>query len=186
MSYDFTFNHKTFFALVFCLVALLLATFFAGFFTGILRIPRSQVISSKSSTPKLEKLVSTEKDAQTKPVAQNPATGTSEESPKPSAGQVKSAETADTKMNNIGKQEERQYCLQFGSFQEKSQADRQLNDLAAKGITAMEESREDSYQQNWFVVRMGAFQNFDEASQAADGLRSKLNQPVLVRPTDSL
>jgi cell division protein FtsN len=183
MSYDFSFSPKTLIAIVFCLVGLLLITFFAGFFTGVVRLSHSQVIPDKFLKPDLQQLTSKEKSAP-KAAAPTPVAGTAEEPVKQSANPEAAGKS--TTPGAAGKQEDRHYCLQFGDFEDKTLADQQIRELAAKGVTATETSKEDAYQRSWFVVRMGSFDSFDEASQAADGLRTKLSQPVLVRPADSL
>lgn len=171
MSYDFSFTAKTWIALVCCSVGLLTATFFVGFLSGRLYAPQEIILPREkqfggargtSSTPSGTAISSTKPAAQEVPVTKMV---------------VKEDSTA---------RDVQRYCVQFGSYQDKTTADQRVKDLAAKQIVAEEEVRQDHYQQSWFVVRMGSYDTLDEASQAAEGLRSRLNQPVLVRPVDSL
>jgi len=172
MSYDFSFSPKAFFGTILCLAGLLIATFFAGVVVGTLR----QSPLAKTSTPAPasppKRIFASNKSA-----AANPA---------PSTPAQENATPPPTQEQASLHQEQRRYCLQYGIFQDKMQADQLLKDLSTKGVTASEATKEDQYKQSWIVIRSGDYATFEEASQSADILRPKLNQPVLVRPSASL
>lgn len=172
MSYDFSFTPKTWIALLCCSAGLLVVTFFSGLLVGRLHAP--QVINpSQQKSFAGGKVASSSKSAGNTPAQAKLAA--------PESVAAKAATKSDAPERDI-----QRYCLQFGSYQDKTIADQRVKDLAAKQIAANEEVRQDHYQQSWFVVRMGSYDTLDEASQAAEGFRSRLNQPVLVRPVDSL
>lgn len=167
MNYDFSFSPRAFWGTAICLVTLLLATFLAGFVIGTIReahrhpalVQAHPILSRAHASP----TVAT-------PTASAPENSSTTPSPSTSSAQAQT----------------KHYCLQFGIFKDKGPADQLVKDLSGKGVTATETTKEDQYEQTWLVIRAGDFSSFEDASQAADGLRPKLSQPVLVRPSDSL
>ncbi len=79
-----------------------------------------------------------------------------------------------------------QYCLQFGSFRDKKNAQALVKTLKKAGVTATVVVFADTNGQPWYVVRSGSYAAIDEASQSAASLRAQQNISVLVRRTGVL
>ena len=74
-----------------------------------------------------------------------------------------------------------EYCLQFGSFRDKKNAQTLVKTLKKSGVTATVVVFADTNGQPWYVVRSGSYAAIDAAAQSAASLRAQQKISVLVR-----
>lgn len=73
------------------------------------------------------------------------------------------------------------YCLQFGAFQDKANADAKVKNLNESGITAEVLSTHDFAGRSWFAVRTGSYDGLIAATNAAHALSERTGDYVIVR-----
>ncbi len=78
------------------------------------------------------------------------------------------------------------YCLQYGSFQEKKNAESAIKELKKNGIAAKIFVFVDSNSATWYAVRSGSYPSIDKAAESASKIAKKTNMSVLVRRSDAI
>ena len=74
------------------------------------------------------------------------------------------------------------FSIQAGAFLIRKNAEKRIAFLKMRGYLASLEVLTDSQKRIWYAVRMGAYDNREDAKGVAANLTSKVNFPTSVRP----
>ncbi len=80
----------------------------------------------------------------------------------------------------------RNFCLQYGSFQDKKNAESLIKTLKKNGISATVFVFVDEDAKTWYAVRSGIYSSIDAAAKSASEIKKKTSMSVLVRRSDTI
>jgi cell division protein FtsN len=199
MTYDFSFDKKSATLLAGCGLVFAALLVSAGFLLGVQhanRVPpvnaTRQIAAIKLPTTPELKPPSTHVSAiplaaaQPDPGKSAPAAASNSESASPSvpvaAGAPDSTNAALTPRGPHAVHDRKpKYCLQFGTFQDKANADTKVKSLKEAGITAEVLSTHDFAGRSWFAVRTGSYDGLIAATNAAHAMSDRTGDYVIVR-----
>jgi len=167
MNYEFSLDKKTGLLVIGCCVLASILLLTAGFLIGISTTTARSVTAAPQSLAPAPTQPSAVDTSHSTP-AGNGAAGS------PSAPAAALPAAAPT------------FCIQFGSFLVKKNADALVKQLKKSGVVATTSPFEDDAARTWYVVRSGSYSSMDDAAQAAQDLRKQLGLSALVRRTGIL
>jgi septal ring-binding cell division protein DamX len=177
MNLEFSIDKKTGAAIAACVVLASVLLVLAGYLLGASSALPASVASAVPAVTPAQK-------AQPRPGA-NPANAAPS-----AAGAADAASDADAAPAQTAAAGQppapSHYCLQFGSFRDKKNAQTLVKTLKKTGVTATVVVFSGANGQPWYVVRSGDFDSIDAASASAASMRSSQNLAVLVRRTGRL
>lgn len=166
MPYEFSFDKRSALIVSGCLLLSGALLVFAGFLVGV---GSQSAAGTKSSLP-VTAVQTSVSSVQKSSTLQHPVSSEKLENSIPSSVSASS----------------RNFCLQYGSFQEKKNAESLIKTLKKDGIAASASVFVDENAKNWYVVRSGNYSSVDAAAKSASEIKKKTNMSVLVRRSDAI
>jgi len=166
MNYEFSFDKRTAFIVLGCLFLSGALLVFAGFLVGA----GSQNAADTKSALARNAVTSTVSSVQKNITPQDSASS-------------KISSNSPTLQVATGP---RNFCLQYGSFQDKKNAGGLIKTLKKDGITAKVSVFVDENAKTWYVVRSGSYSSIDAAAKSASAIKKKISVSVLVRRSDTI
>jgi len=181
MNLEFSIDKKTGAAIAACVVLASVLLVLAGYLLGAgSGAPATSAASPASSIPSAP---SADKSG---PTPTHPATSASAASAQTATNDAGAASLGASPADASQPAAPPEYCLQFGSFRDKKNAQALVKTLKKAGVTVTVVVFADTNGQPWYVVRSGSYAVMDEAAQSAASLRAQQNISVLVRRTGVL
>ncbi len=165
MNLEFSIDKKTGAAIAACVVLASVLLVLAGFLLGAGTAARTPLPTA--TAPASAALPSAQPQAASAAASASQRESLASAAPQPSTQPQPSAPP--------------EYCLQFGSFRDKKNAQALVKTLKKAGVTATVVVFADTSGQPWYVVRSGSYAVMDEAAQSAASLRAQQKISVLVR-----
>ncbi len=100
--------------------------------------------------------------------------------------EVKIIERADTAADDSNEASPLAFSVQVGVFVDENAANQLVRQLQSKGYTPIILTAADDESRQWYAVRIGAFANRTEATQAAANISAQEKIRAIVRPLGSL
>lgn len=173
MSYEFSFNKQTGSIMLGCIFVAGALLLFAGFLVGreSQNGARNQAIPAVNA-PVMARNAGAKRNTE---ITRN----TSSESSVPQSESDRMQTTPDVSGQHS-------YCLQYGSFQKKKNAENTIKGLKKNGIVAKIFVFVDSNSATWYAVRSGSYPSIDQAAESASKIAKETNMSVLVRRSDAI
>jgi septal ring-binding cell division protein DamX len=181
MSYDFSFDKKGAALLAACAAAAAVLLVLAGFLLGTQHA--SAPLPTAAVLPDIAKGAD---DSQPSSRAASSTTSGIEHPGPPLSSTSGASDPGAVAASDTSAPTTPAYALQLGAFAERANADAEVKDLKDKSVQSKILTLSDSAGRTWFVVRSGSYASLSDASHAAAALRRSLNEPVVIRPAETL
>jgi len=200
MTYDFHFDKKSITLLAGCCLVFAALLVSAGFLLGRRSASHAVPVNAAEKIAAIKASTVGPKPPAIQPIAIPSSTATQSDSakptPTPASNQGSSAPSATGPSDSASAappagelpaihDRKPKYCLQFGAFQDKANADAKVKTLKEAGITAMVFPTQDSGGHSWFAVRAGSYDGLAAATDAARAVSDQTGNYVIIRRSGS-
>lgn len=152
--------------------------------------PKEPVLNDEEAAPKK---AAPPKNSDQKPAApKEPGATHPDEQPQATEkqaavdGTVQIIQEAETEADAAGESEPEYVTVQVGVFQDQNEANRLLKDIERKGYSPSFFSGRDAEARQWYAVRIGAYSDRQQATNAAANFTRHEKLKAVVRPLGSL